>query len=257
MLPVVGVVSKDDIAGGSVYTVPAAGSLLVGKRLRILGVLFALFLLIALIATTLSTRQARHAAAYLEIVGHIQMHDQRLAKASQQAAQGNLLSFVQLQDSRDRINSFVKILTQGGKYRGSNLPPISDEPEVFLEKYVKEWYIEEQHISLILDNKASLKSLGNAVNVINVTNNQIFELIEKLIAGMERFESLSNEIAATEALKIVTQSFVKNANALLTNGALIPDLVSQIENDREGVRTIIDAFAQLKYLFHQNKRLNQ
>lgn len=244
MLPVVGVVSKDDIAGGSVHTVPAAGSLLVGKRLRILGVLFALFLLIALIATTLSTRQARNTAAYVEIVGQIQMHDQRLAKASQQAAQGNLQSFVQLQDSRDRINGFVKILTQGGKYRGSNLPPISDEPAGFLKKYVKEWHREEQNISFILDNKASLIGLGNAVKVINTTNEKILELIEKLITGMEHFESLSNEIAATDALKIVIQSFVKNANALLINGALIPDLITQIENDREGVRTIIDAFVQ-------------
>ena len=139
---------------------------------------------------------------------------------------------------------FVKILTQGGKYRGSNLPPISDEPAVFLEKYVKEWHVEEQNISLILDNKASLIGLGNAVNVINVTNKKILELIEKLIAEMGHFESLSNEIAATEALKIVIQSFVKNANALLINRSLIPDLISQIDNDREGVGTIIDAFAQ-------------
>jgi len=93
--PVFGVGGKDDVAGDTVRPTPAIGSLLVGKRLRLLGGLFALFLLIILIATTISTRQARHSAAYLEIVGRMQMHGQRLAKASQQTAQGNLSSFVQ------------------------------------------------------------------------------------------------------------------------------------------------------------------
>ena len=242
--PVFGVVGKDDVAGDTVRPTLAIGSLLVGKRLRLFGGLFALFLLIVLIATTISTRQARHSAAYLEIVGRMQMHGQRLAKASQQTAQGNLSSFVQLQDSRDRIKGFVKTLTQGGKYRGSNIPPISDEPAVFLEEYVKKWHIEEQNISLILDSRTSLISLGNAVDLINVTNKQMLELIGQLIARMERLEGLSNEIAATEALKMLTQSFVKNTNALLLSEVIISEIVSQLENDREGIGTIIIAFAQ-------------
>ncbi len=242
--PVFEVVGKDGMAGGAVRSIPATGSLQVGKRLRILGVLFALFFLIALIATTISTQQARHGAAYLEIVGRMQVHDQRLAKASQQTAQGNLSSFVQLQDSRDRIKSSVKILAQGGKYRGSNIPPISDEPTVFLEEYVKKWHIEEQNISLILDSRTSLIDLGNAVDVINLTNKQMLELIENLMARMERFEGLSNEIVVTETLKVITQSFVNNANALLFNEALIPEIVAQLENDREGAETIFTAFVQ-------------
>ncbi len=55
---------------------------------------------------------------------------------------------------------------------------------------------------------------------------------------------MSNEIAVTETLKVITQSFVNNANALLFNEALIPEIVAQLENDREGVETIFTAFAQ-------------
>ena len=60
--PVFGMVGKDVMAGGAVRSTSAIGSLQVGKRLRILGVLFALVFLIALIATTISTRQASHGA---------------------------------------------------------------------------------------------------------------------------------------------------------------------------------------------------
>ncbi|MEE8328106.1 MAG: type IV pili methyl-accepting chemotaxis transducer N-terminal domain-containing protein, partial [Nitrosomonadaceae bacterium] len=240
--PVFGVVSKDNLAGSTGQSAPAASSLLVGKRLRILGGLFALFLLIVLVVTAISMRQARHSAAYLEIVGRMQMHSQRLAKASQQAVLGNTSSFVQLQDSRDQIKNHVKTMTQGGKYRGNNIPPINDGPKVTLKEYVQKWHIEEKNISLILDNKSSLISLGNAVEVINSANKQIFKLIEQLIERLNQFEGLSNEIAATDALKMLTQSFVKNTNVLLLNEDLIPEIVTDLENDREGIGTIIAAF---------------
>jgi twitching motility protein PilJ len=240
--PVFGVVSKDNLAGSTGQSAPAASSLLVGKRLRILGGLFALFLLIVLVVTAISMRQVRHGAAYLEIVGRMQMHSQRLAKASQQAVLGNISSFVQLQDSRDQIKNHIKTMTQGGKYRGNNIPPINDGPKVTLKEYVQKWHIEEKNISLILDNKSSLISLGNSVEVINSANKQIFKLIEQLITRLNQFEGLSNEIAATEALKSLTQSFVKNTNALLLNEDLIPEIVTDLENDREGIGTIITAF---------------
>ena len=241
--PVFGVVSKDDLAGSTVArSSSAASSMHVGKRLRILGGLFALFLLIVLVVTAVSMRQARHSAAYLEIVGRIQMHNQRLAKASQQAAQGNISSFVQLQNSRDQIKNYVKTMAQGGKYRGNNVPPMSDGLKTALKEYVQKWHTEEKNISLILDNKSSLISLGNSVEVINSTNKQVLKLIEQLIDRLNQFEGLSNEIAATEALKALAQSFVKNANALLLNEDLVPEIVTDLENDREGIGTIITAF---------------
>ena len=242
--PVFGVVSKENLAGSTVQPTPAAGSLLVSKRLRILGALFALFLLVVLVITTISMRQAKHSAAYLEIVGRMQMHNQRLAKASQQAVLGNISSFVQLQDSRDQIKNHVKTMTQGGKYRGNNIPPVSDGPRVVLKEYVQKWHIEEKNISLILDNKSSLISLGNAVEIVNSTNKQIIILIGQLIDRLNQFEGLSNEIAATEALKALTQSFVKNTNALLLNENLTLEVVADLENDREGIGTIATAFTQ-------------
>ena len=241
---VFGVVGTDDMVDDTVRPISIIGSLPVVKQLRVLGGFFALFLLIVLIATTIHIRQARDSAAYIEIVGRMQMHDQRLAKAAQQAVLGNLSSLVQLQDSRDQIKSYVKTLTQGGEYHGSNIPPISDAPAVFLEEYVKKWHIEEKNISLILDNKTSLISLGSAIDVINITNKQMLELIGQLIVRMERIEGLSDEIAAAEALKMLTQSFVKNANALLLSETLVPEIVAQLENDREGIGTMMAAFTQ-------------
>lgn len=242
--PILGVISENELAGNTGRTASTTSSLPVYRRLRILGGLFALFLLIVLIVTSISMQQARYSAAYSEIVGRMQMHGQRLAKASQQAVLGNMPSFVQLQDSRDQIKNHVKILTQGGKYRDRNIPPINDGPKMILKEYVKKWHIEEKNISLILDNKSSLISLGNAVKGIYSTNKQIFKLIEQLINRLNQFDGLSNEIAATEALKELTKSFVKNANALLLNETLIPEIIDDLESDREGVRTIIAAFTQ-------------
>ena len=248
--PVFGVVSKDSLPSSTVSQV-SKNSILIGKRLKILGGLFALFLLIVLFVSAISMRQAKYNAAYLEIVGRMQMHSQRLAKASQQAIQGDISSFVELQDSRDQINNHVKTLTQGGKYRGNKIPPIIDRSKETLNEYIQKWHIEEKNISLILDNKSSLISLGNAIEVIESTNKQIYKLTEQLVERLDQFEGLSNEIAATEALRTLTLSFEKNTNALLINNNQnsITNISADLENDREGIETINSAFSK------GNKRL--
>lgn len=242
--PVFGVVSKDDHLIGSKVRPGRANSLLIGKRLRILGGLFAIFFLIALVVTAISMRQARHSAAYLEIVGRMEMHSQRFAKASQQAVMGNISSFVQLQDSRDHIKNYVKTLTQGGKYRGNSIPPIKGRPKVILNEFIQKWRIEEKNISLILDNKSSLISLGNAVEVINSANEKVYKLSGQLIDRLKQFEGVTNEVAATEALRTFAKSFVRNTNALLLNKALVSEISADLENDREGIDTIIAAFTK-------------
>src|SRR6267378_1265196 len=71
-------------------------------------------------------RQATFNTVYVAAVGKIRMLSQRLAKAAQQASQGNSEAFKQLRDSRDEFASQVRLLQSGGVASGADLPPTSE-----------------------------------------------------------------------------------------------------------------------------------
>jgi len=223
---------------------PLIGRLPFPRQLKILGGMLALFLLVVLIATILSVRQTRHSAVYLEIAGRMQMHGQRLTKASQQSVLGIEASFAQLLDSRDRFNGFVINLIEGGEYRDISFPAVGGAPATLLEGYIKEWRTGEKDANLILNSKTALIEVGRAVDAINTTNTQLLDLIEQLTARMDQVGGLTNEIAAAEEMKVLTQSVAKNANAMLLSESLVPEIAAQLGKDRERFEIIMEAFTQ-------------
>ena len=174
--------------------IPLIGRLPFPQQLKILGGMLALFLLVVVIATIMSARQTRHSAAYLEIAGRMQMHGQRLTKASQQSVLGIEASFAQLLDSRDRFNNLVTNLLEGGEYRGIEFSAVGGTPATLLEGYVKEWRTGEKDANLILNSKAALIEVGRAVDAINTTNTQLLDLIEQLTARMDQVGGLKTKL---------------------------------------------------------------
>src|SRR5687768_13597756 len=82
---------------------PLIGSLSVGRQLQILTAALILLLAIDGIIVALDTRQGDFGTIYISTVGKIRMLSQRLAKAAQQASQGNREAFKQLRESRDEF----------------------------------------------------------------------------------------------------------------------------------------------------------
>src|SRR5258708_1347143 len=94
-----------------------------GRRLPFLAGLLALLILIDAAVVVFDARQATFNTVYVAAVGKIRMLSQRLAKAAQQASQGNSEAFKQLRDSRDEFAAVVTLLTAGGATSGVTLPP--------------------------------------------------------------------------------------------------------------------------------------
>src|SRR5260221_5909536 len=95
-----------------------------GRRLPFLAGLLALLILIDAAVVVFDARQATFNTVYVAAVGKIRMLSQRLAKAAQQASQGNSEAFKQLRDSRDEFAAVFTLLTAGGAPpRGAPPPP--------------------------------------------------------------------------------------------------------------------------------------
>src|SRR5262245_24126388 len=83
---------------------PFIGRLATGKQLQILTIGLVVFLVVTAGLVAYDTRQGAFATIYASTVGKIRMLSQRLAKAAQQASQGNRDAFKQLRDSRNEFD---------------------------------------------------------------------------------------------------------------------------------------------------------
>src|SRR5471030_351912 len=111
-----------DKAPARAGALPLIGRLLVGRQLQILGSVLLVLLLIMAVLVFFDGRQSTFGTAYVAAAGEMRMLSQRLAKASQQALQGNTDAFKQLLESRDRFSVLVKTLNGGGDVGEVNVP---------------------------------------------------------------------------------------------------------------------------------------
>ena len=88
-----------------------------GRRLPTLAALLALLIVLDAGLVVYDAREATFNTVYVATVGKIRMLSQRLAKAAQQASQGNAAAFTQLRESRDEFAAAVQLLESGGPAR--------------------------------------------------------------------------------------------------------------------------------------------
>src|SRR5487761_2447582 len=118
---------------------PLIGRLPVARQLQGLTGLLAVLLLADAASVVMDARQATFNTLYVASVGKIRMLSQRLAKAAQQASQGNPVAFKQLRDSRDEFAGLVTLLSKGGAAGGVELPPTPARVRPALDALVTEW----------------------------------------------------------------------------------------------------------------------
>src|SRR6266540_2920881 len=113
---------------------PLIGRLASGRQLQILIGLLVVLLAIDAAVVAVDTRQGTFGTIYIATAGKIRMLSQRLAKAAQQASQGNREAFKQLRESRDEFDASMKLLAAGGTApSGVQLPPSPDLARPALE----------------------------------------------------------------------------------------------------------------------------
>src|SRR4029453_7909185 len=118
---------------------PIIGRLSTGKQLQVLTIGLVLSLVVTAGLVAYDTRQGAFATVYAATVGKIRMLSQRLAKAAQQASQGNRDAFKQLRESRDEFARSVNLLLQGGVSSGVDLPASPQGARPALDALDKEW----------------------------------------------------------------------------------------------------------------------
>jgi twitching motility protein PilJ len=232
--------SAESGAGG----VPLIGTLSIAKQLQVL--IGALVLLLAVIAAVVvyDTRQGTFGTIYIASVGKLQMLSQRLAKAAQQSSQGNAEAFKQLRSSRDEFAALIKLLAFGGASGGVSLPPTSAAVQPQLNALDREWGKTERNAALVIDEELDLVALGNAVRAINANNPVLQELTDEIAALSVQQSGAARQNAITAQLTMLTQRMAKNANIMLAENIVDPEVAFLLGKDTNTYRDTLQGLLQ-------------
>ena len=215
-----------------------------GRKLKFLVALLALLMLVNGLVVVYDARQATFNTLYVAAVGKIRMLSQRLAKAAQQASQGNREAFKQLRDSRDEFSALVNLLAAGGPSGGVNLPPTPESVRPMLGALESEWRKSDRNAGLVIREEPNLVALGAAVRAINDNNPALLEIADEVAALSVQSGATSRQNAIAAQLVMLTQRMAKNANAMLAGDVIDPEVAFLLGKDSNTFRDLLQGLLQ-------------
>jgi GAF domain-containing protein len=211
------------------WALPLIGTMSINRQYQILGALAGLCLVVAALLFYASIRETTNTAFYLTTATEMQMLSQRLAKGAQQAVLGNISGFEQLQQSRDAFVANLNNLIYGS----ARAPAATRLGTVELDKINQSWAEMEQQVSLILAQETELVSLAKNVLAINDDNPRLLELAQEVESTLT---TTNAPVRVAGLLVMLTQKLVKNANALLSNELVDPEVAFLLAKDTNTFR---------------------
>jgi twitching motility protein PilJ len=215
---------------------PGIGRLTIGRQLQILTVLLIVLLAVDAAIVFIDNRQGTFGTIYIASVGKIRMLSQRIAKAAQQASQGNRVAFKELRESRDEFASLIKLLASGGDAGGVSLPATSGQARPALDALEKEWRKTERNATLVAGEERNLVALGEAVRSINANNPTLLEISDEVTALSVQTGGSARQNAITGLLVMLTQRMAKNANTMLAADVVDPEVAFLLGKDTNTFR---------------------
>jgi twitching motility protein PilJ len=206
------------------------------RRLQLLIALLIALLAIDAAVVAVDTRQGTFGTAYIATVGKIRMLSQRLAKAAQQASQGNRDAFKQLRESRDEFAASMNLLLNGGATGGVDLPATGAASRPALDALDVEWKKNEKNAALVIAEERNLIALGQSVRNINAANPTLQELADEIAALSVQSGGSARQNAISAQLMMLTQRMAKNANAMLAEAVIDPEVSFLLGKDTNTFR---------------------
>ncbi|OGA59717.1 MAG: chemotaxis protein [Betaproteobacteria bacterium RIFCSPLOWO2_12_FULL_65_14] len=220
------------------------GRLPIGRQLQLLTALLIVLLAVDAAIVAVDTRQGTFGTIYIATVGKIRMLSQRLAKAAQQASQGNAAAFKQLRESRDEFAALLKLLMEGGTAAQVSLPPSPSGVRPALDALGAEWKKNERNAALVIAEERNLVALGQSVRSINLNNPAMQELADEIAALSVQTGGSARQNAITAQLMMLTQRMAKNANTMLAEAVVDPEVAFLLGKDVNTFRNTLQGLLQ-------------
>ena len=223
---------------------PLIGRLPIGRQLQLLTLVLVALLAADAALVAVDTRQGTLGTIYIATVGKIRMLSQRLAKAAQQASQGNPAAFRQLRDSRDQFAASLRLLVEGGSAGAVTVPASPEGVRPALDTLSAQWRRNERNAALVIGEEKNLVALAQSVRAINASNPALQELADEAAALSVQTGGTARQNAIAAQLMMLTQRMAKNANAMLAEAVVDPEVAFLLGKDTNTYRRTLDALLE-------------
>ena len=153
-------------------------------------------------------------SGYVEESGLLLMLSQRVAKDAREAVLGNEVAFATLQDSKNRINSILKTLTEGDE----NLPASPESVSGTLQPVQELWASLDPDVAAILSNKSALLSIRENVASINQLSPLLLAVSDEVVEALIAEEAPQEIIARAGTQRTWSQRITKDVNVFALGG---------------------------------------
>jgi twitching motility protein PilJ len=149
-----------------------------------------------------------------------------------------------LRAGRDEFVSLIKLLDAGGQSGGVSLPPTPPAVRPALDELNAEWGKTDRNAGLVLDEEKNLVALGSAVRSINNTNQGLQEITDEIAAISVQSGGSARQNAITSQLMMLTQRMAKNANTMLAEDVVNPEVAFLLGKDTNTFRDTLQGMLQ-------------
>ncbi|WP_018151335.1 methyl-accepting chemotaxis protein [Leeia oryzae] len=199
------------------------------------------------VATYEGSRSA-HYANFLTTSTEMQMLSQRLAVSASESTKGNPMAFDQLDQAYKDFACELDKLINGGSCLPdqSDLAPASPEvAQVKLREIDDIWKrsfapSNRPNVSTIIGEKKVLRQMTQSVSYINTSDTELLELSQQLVALMQENGADNRILGLANQQVMLTQRMSKNANAMLAEPTISPEIVFMLGKDTNTFRDTLE-----------------
>lgn len=196
---------------------------------------------LAFVALTfyLLARHANHEQQWISLATDVQVTSQQLAKSAGEAASGNLDAFLELGNSRSKINAAMSQLNPGSDPR--ELPPTPIAVEVPMMQLNLTWNRMNTNASSILKREQLILELASAHNMVQEKIPGIQKNTDTSIRALIQSGAPTNQVAFASRQLVLADRILRRVSEVLQGGSNAVSAAENLGKDRDLFNQVLTA----------------
>ncbi|MEJ2213663.1 MAG: methyl-accepting chemotaxis protein [Gammaproteobacteria bacterium] len=212
------------------------------SRTILFGGLSLIAIVLAIFTSIKVSTWERQEAEYAIKASEQRVVSQEIATYSLEASSGNKLAFSQLKDARNRFAKLMDELKNGDK--AIKLPPSPESMQPLLVEMENTWQELRQNADGILKSQDAIVSVGEFIEVINVTTPDVALIFEEISDLLVKSDVSREQLFTASKQLMLAQRIQNSVNNVLSGGELTAQALDQFSIDSAQFQDVLTAMLE-------------
>ncbi|GKS68325.1 twitching motility protein PilJ [Nitrosomonas sp. PY1] len=169
----------------------------------------------------------------------------QLAKNIQKTPQAHSITFTHLLDYKNKINTLINIMSEGGNYQGETVVAVTDPATLAtLEVYRRDWQQIDEQINLLLNYQDAIIKLNSSIKTIETLYSQLTRRIDETLYRMLEIGNLPHEMRIMETIRARARNATQNIQVIFLNELSFAEIAAQLNQDQAQITAITQTISQ-------------